>query len=308
MCSSDLLPDIIEDMTTPNADIVRVRIASDGGSDGSLPLEEGTGAFLEIRELMLSAACSAIEPRGVYSKRKPDRAMKYLREARIGQTRRGSYVITVLSPVPPILRSENQQLLLQDMDDEPFSRKTVRTLAEALSATAAGVASAVSSGKMDGFSSGIAKGVSANLCDALVGLNKGGGSRGLDFGFSWAPSRGAPPDVKGECRLPTDAMPYLEEASRHFRQTSEVEGAEVFGIVHKLEHVSETDGGKVTIVATVDGTRRTIVTELQGDMHKLAIRAYEDYLPVACVGELVKEGKSHWLRNPRDFRVVDEAS
>ena len=300
------LLEILEDLTTPHADIVRARLAPEGDMGGTLPLEDGAAAFQHMRDLMLSAACAAVAPKQVYAKRKPDQAMKYLREARIGQTQRGSYVITVLSPVPPVLLAGNQTVMLPETEEEPFGRKTVRILAEALAATVSGVADAASTGKLDAFSAGVCMGVSANLCEAILGLNEGSGSRGLGFSFSWAPSRGAPEGVKNVQQLQADSMPYLEEASRHFRQTSELEEVEVFGVVHRLEHLNG-DAGKVTIVGTADSERRTVVMELAGELHKLAIRAYEKLLPVACVGELAKEGKSYTLRNPRHFRVVDES-
>jgi len=300
------LPEILEDVTTPHADIVRAKLAPDGDMNGTLPLEDGANVFQQMRDLMLSAACAAVYPREVFAKRKPDQAMKYLREARIGQTQRGSYVITVLSPVPPVLVAGNQTVLLAEVEEEPFARKTVRILAEAVAATVEGVQSAAASGKLDALTAGVAKGVSANLCEAILGLNEGSGGRGLEFSFSWAPSRGAPENVKNVQRLQADSMPYLEETSRHFRQTSELEGAEVLGVVHRLQHL-DGNAGDVTIVGSVDGERRTVVTELDGQAHYLAIRAYKERLAVRCVGELLKEGKSYRLKNPRDLRLVDDS-
>src|SRR5438445_10304022 len=170
-----------------------------------------TKAFQHMRDLMLAAACAAVAPKQVFAKRKPDQAMKYLREARIGQTQRGSYVITVLSPVPPVLLAGNQAVLLPEVEDEPFSRKTVRTLADAWAATTEGVQSAASSGKLDLLTKGVARGVSANLCEAILGLHEGSGARGVEFSFSWAPSRGAPQNIKSAQWLQTDSMPFLEE-------------------------------------------------------------------------------------------------
>ena len=301
------LPEILEDVTTPHADIVRARLAPDGDTNGTLPLEDGANVFQQMRDLMLSAACAAVSPREVFAKRKPDQAMKYLREARIGQTQRGSYVITVLSPLPPAFLSGNQTLLLAEVEEEPFTRRTVRILADALTATAEGVQSAAASGKLDALTAGVARGVSANLCEAILGLHEGSGGRGLEFSFSWAPSRGAPGNIKSVQRLQADSMPYLEEASRDFRQTSELEGAEVFGVVHRLQHL-DGNAADVTIVGTVDAERRTVVTELQGEAHNIAIRAYQERLAVRCLGELVKDRKSYRLKNPHDFRSMDDSS
>lgn len=101
-------------------------------------------------------------------------------------------------------------------------------------------------------------------------------------------------------------MPYLDEVSRCFRQTAEIEGVEVLGVVERLERVGSENAGKVTILGTVDGDRRTIHAELTGADHTLAIRADENRLAIGCVGELIREGKFHRLKNPRGLRLLDE--
>lgn len=171
--------EIIEDLTSPHADVVRARLAPGGNLDGTLPLDSGAGVFQQMRDLMLAAACAAWSPRSVFAKRKPDRAMQFVREARIGQTRRGNYVITVLSPVPPTLTNSNARLF--DDEPEPFARKAVRTLATALNATVRGIEQAAATGKLDALSNAVEAGVSANLCDAILGINRSVGDEGSNF-------------------------------------------------------------------------------------------------------------------------------
>jgi hypothetical protein len=300
------LAEIVEDLATPHCDIIRARLAPEAEGSGTLPLEDGAGVFARMRDLLLAAACAAISPRRVYAKRKPDRAMAYLREARFGHTARGSYVITVLSPVTPSLAMSGQPTLLPEFAEEPYPRRVVRTLAQALTAAKEGVQSAAVSGSLDVFQAAVGMGVSANLCEALLGMSGGAAAHGVEFSFSWAPSSRAPDCARAPQRFSADAMPYLEQVSRFFRQTSELEEVEVFGIVHKLEHIG-TDAGRVTIFGTADSERRNVTTELAGEFHKLAIRSYEERLTIACVGELSKEGASYRLKNARDFRIVEES-
>ena len=132
------------------------------------------------------------------------------------------------------------------------------------------------------------------------------GDEGIEFSFSWAASREAPTNLPSKQRLSRDAMPYLDEVSRCFRQAAEIEDVEVLGLVQKLERLDGENKGKATIVGNVDGDRRTLHAELTGEDHSLAIRAYENRLPIACNGELVRDGKSHRLKNPRGLRLVDE--
>jgi hypothetical protein len=151
----------------------------------------------------------------------------------------------------------------------------------------------------------VQRGVSANLCEAILGLNEGGGKSGVEFAFSWAPSRGAPTGAPDAVKLLPEVMPILEETVRVFRETATVESTEIVGLVQKLEHMGEA-GGRVTIFGDVDGSSKSVVLELPQQDHALAIPAYEQRLKVTCRGELTRVGKSWTLLNPRDFAVLDE--
>jgi hypothetical protein len=120
--------EIVEDLLVSSADVIRQRLPG-AKPDGSITLERGMRVYEKARDLMLSAACAAIEFRPLYPKRKPEQAMQYLNHACFGTPKQGSYILTIISPVAPKLRSE------MDLfgEEEPFERRTVRTLAEAWS-------------------------------------------------------------------------------------------------------------------------------------------------------------------------------
>jgi hypothetical protein len=99
-------------------------------------------------------------------------------------------------------------------------------------------------------------------------------------------------------------MPIIDEVASLFRQTSPEEDVEVIGVVKKLEHMENS--GKVTIVGTADGEGRTVVMDLSGVEHKMAIRAYDERLVMVCHGELNKEGKGFVLHNPRGLMLIEE--
>jgi len=117
----------------------------------------------------------------------------------------------------------------------------------------------------------------------------------VDFTFSWAPTRGAPKDTKSHVVVSADVMPILEETARVFRETGTEEGVQVLGTVHNLEHQTGNQG-RVTIDGSVDGVPRRIMLELSGVEHSLAVRSYEDRIPIVCHGEMTKEGRS-WVGN-----------
>ena len=54
------------------------------------------------RDLVLAAACAAITKRAYFATRKPTKATDYLSRVRMGQTERGSYVLTIRSDGMPL--------------------------------------------------------------------------------------------------------------------------------------------------------------------------------------------------------------
>ena len=295
--------EIYEDLIITGADIIRPRLPGIN-ADGALSMEQGVIVHEQARNLMLAAACSSIERRPLFAKRKPEQAMNYLHHAQFGIPKRGSYIMTIISPVSPKIEA-GKDLFGEIEPPEPFERKTVKTLAHALNAVEIACREVASTGKFDPMMKAVELGVSANLCEAIIGMHEGTGEKGILFTFSWAPLRGIPINTVSYATISIDSIPILKETARIFRTTEIVEGSEVIGTVNKLEH-KDGDHGKVTIIGSTDGVPRTVTMELAGKEHENAIRSYEDRIPISCVGELKREGRSWVIRNPREFKLLVE--
>ena len=114
--------EIIADIQQASADIIRWRIIQDDSSDGTIPLEDGQLFITQVRSQLLAAACAAAQPMQFFANRKPAAATEYMRQTRLGQSERGSYVVTVLSPVPPALPLHGA-----DEQPDPFERRVSLT-------------------------------------------------------------------------------------------------------------------------------------------------------------------------------------
>jgi hypothetical protein len=291
--------EIIEDLSMASADIVRPRLRG-ASNDGSLTIEQGAYVHEHARALMLAAACAAVATKQVYARRKPELAMDYLSHARFGPPKRGSYILTIISPVRPRLNLGVDLLGDAVAPEEPFERRTVRVLAEALRSLSEASEVVAITNALDPMRAAVAQGVSANLCEAILGLNYSSGNAGLDFSFSWETSNGIPLQNNTTISISADAMPILDATAKAFRETGAIEDSEVIGVVQRLTHMGG-DEGVATIVGTSDGEARTVQVSLGGDAHAMAVTAYQDRTPVKCVGDLVKQGRSWELRNPREF-------
>ncbi|MCP4657691.1 MAG: hypothetical protein GY856_19975 [bacterium] len=292
--------EVLVDVTTIAADLVRIRTQSSGTEDGVIGLEAGLELVRHAREMMLAAACAALEPRSRYPSRKPDRAMEYLESLALGQTERGSYVLTIISPVPPALGAGPPT---DDPDVEPFERCVTRTLAQAAAAARAAAEESVTSGEMAPFERAVEHGVSANLCDALAGLHAAGHGERLELGISWARARHVPRDVPSVVRLTRDATQVFKEASRIFRKTAPEESFELSGYVIGLKRDEGRETGTVTVSALVEKSVRKVRLELVGVAYERAIEAHRTERRVRCEGELVRSGQGFALRDPRGFTL-----
>src|SRR5262249_33707837 len=106
---------ILNDLTSARADVVRIR--RPGPDDGTILLEDGVSLINSAFDMVLAAACTTVTPKLYYPGKKPTAATDYLRKTRLGQSERGSYVLTVISPVPPRTMDE----LIPGFHD-PFER------------------------------------------------------------------------------------------------------------------------------------------------------------------------------------------
>ncbi len=292
--------DVLRDIQTTTADLVRVRAPSRDAENGTLPLDQAV-AFVECsRDMLLAAACAAIDKRPFFAKRKAQQAMDYLGHVRMGQTERGSYVLTILSPVAPELRPAQGTFLPVEPED-PYERSVMRTLMNALEALDRASREAAVGGNMTAFQSAVSRGVSANLCDAVVGLSAVSPGDGLDIQVSWSRTRPVDPETPSRVVLGNDSIPIIGEAARQFREIAPLEDAEIEGFVTRLDRGREAKEGDVTIEASVEGKLRRIVLRLGTETYSQAVQAHDERRPVRCTGELVKEGRGYRLKDPRHF-------
>ena len=206
----------------------------------------------------------------------------------MGQTERGSYVLTILSPVAPALASESE-LPLDLEPPEPFERRVTRTLAEGLAALEHGARQAAASGGMSAFEQAVRFGVSANLCDAVAGLAAVSPAEGLEVQIAWSRARPQASSVPSRVFLGSDSIPLIVEAARLFKDTARVEDIEVQGFVTRLARRPQDDPGEITLEGLVDGELRRIAVQLAGEAYSRAVQAHEQRQRVVCAGDLVKE-------------------
>ena len=295
--------EIAADLENSGFDVIRLRLATSDTNDGSLAIEQAVEMVSRSRDLLLSAACSAVTPKLYYPARKPAAASDYIKKVRLGQTERGSFVFTILSPVAPRLMTLFEE---EVSAGDPFERRVTSMLVSAVQAVNEATLTAVATQKLEAFEAAVDRGVSANLCDALSGIGSGvSGTRNVDLTFSWALTRQTARSVD-ILRISNESIPVIEEAARIMKAKAPREEFELSGVVTKLHREDPQDKGQVTVLGLVDGEPRKVSLEVSGADYKVAIWAHDEYKPLRAYGVLVKDGKSYKLKNPRDLKFGDD--
>jgi len=296
--------EILHDVPLVSRDIVRLRAIVQGRTDGTMPLADAAQIAQAARNLMLAAACSAVEPRRAWPARKPVQATAYLSELSLGQTERGSFVMTLLAPVPPSLSQQMDLGFGASADGEPFNRRVTRRLATALDAVNRAAEAGVATGDLSAFEEGVDLGVSADFCEALGVVRECASVTGLGIRIGWASARppiDPPPSLH---EFAPDTLEVIREAGRVLRERTPVEDFEIEGPVVKVERPGNELVGTAVMLGSVDGRSRKIHLAVGGDDWNLANEAMAARSILRGRGDLVREGKRFAIVGVRGLRVV----
>ena len=296
--------DILKDLNQSGFDVLRLASIGPNTTDGTVCVYDGVQLVERARDMLLAAACAAVSPRRVFHSRKPVQALDYMSNARLGQTERGSYVLTLLSPVAPQLHAYSDTHLFPD---DPFERHVVKTLAVSVNATLVAAEEVASSAapSFDTFVEKVPQGVSANLCEAVAGLFKTTEAQTVELSVSWALNRPLPNAIPARTRITEDFVPIIQEAARYFRFSDVLEEYEVRGPVIKLERGGGDPVGRATIYAMVEGGLRKVTVELSDVDYHTAVAAHDNGLPVRLIGNVKKEGRSYKVAQYSGFGPTD---
>ena len=284
---------VLKDLLEADHDVIRVR-AMEGATNGSIALDTGVEIVSQTREMLLAAACATVgSPQQVYRAGANKEAADFVKRVRLGQTEHGSFVVTLMAPVPPTVRPPLDESW-GSIEEEPLSRRVILRLVEALQASRQAAELWNSGSGHQEFEAAVSAGVSANLCDAVAGLI--GGTNRLEVSVAWAMNR-MPRRSPDRVTFSETYRQPLEEAARTFRARAPRPGTRLVGSVHKLIRDQEEIEGMVTLRAEIDGRIQSVAAVLDEANYGVAIRAHEARNPVIVDGDLERIGQRWRVTN-----------
>jgi hypothetical protein len=302
--------EVLNDLSGPKGDVFRLRVAGSVASMGNLPLDEAINLIEGGRRLLASAAQSLLRPEPLQPQRIFKPAETFLKSCRLGQTERGSFVATILAPVPPEIQ---HQLNLGDGDflveEQPFPRQVTTRLMSSLGM----VSSAIESGEAKRLLDAVPQGVSANLCEALATMKPPGDESQLDIGVTWSRSRPQLPlDVPKLVSFPQEHFSFIEEVGRQLRTRATARRERYLGRIQSVKKAIHPMflaqiAGWIIISTKVGGSSARIKLDLTADEFGAACDALRDDKQVAVTGIIRQDVKSreYLLTEPTGFEVLE---
>jgi hypothetical protein len=292
---------IYGDLVRADRDVIRVR-APAADNDGSIGIDPGVKLVAHARNMLASAACAALEPRSAYQLGKIQKAEDYMRRVRLGQTEEGSFVITLLTPIPPVLAGPSKTSMWPRLEQEPFERRVTRMLTQSLHAAREAIIESNRGEGLKAFVSAVSKGVSANLCEALASIIDR--SDGADVSVTWARTRPTP-IARDRIVFGRADGEILTEAARQLRLREPRRDERVLGYVTDLHRAEGDIEGHVTVKAIIDGRPRSLSMILPKDDYEIAVEANARQVPITLVGDLELDGQRWKLADPREIRLME---
>src|SRR6266568_982880 len=245
--------DVLADLTFAPYDVIRVRSPESDGI-GSISFDVGVELHKQAEDLIVTSAraAAAPAPRAVWQGGYPESVSAYKRAIRLGQSQRGSFVISLLSPwdfEPP---AEQRQPAL--FKQTPFGRQVTLMFAGALRATKTAIASAVAHDLKSSFANVVQSGVSANFCSALAKLAQNGD--GIDIGVNWSLTKqeAAPALIQ----LRREDAQILIDASRILVESAPIPDTAICGAVMQINNNRKTFDGAVILYTSIDDAMRRV--------------------------------------------------
>ncbi|MDE4133731.1 hypothetical protein PXK00_11445 [Phaeobacter sp. QD34_3] len=278
-----------------------IKISTIGPSfvSGTVSFEAGTKLIANIRDLLVASASAVIDPRRVYVGKRADLAETFLREARLGQTEHGSFVVTILTPV---MKPDGD--LLPGMEAPlPYGTKVIETL---LGATKkATLAAEASVNDADWFEKRfvplVANGVSANLCSGISGLLSVEAADHVEISVRSSSSYRF---ETGEVRIPATYSDRFALAAAEFRKDPPLDNIDVKGKTISLRRDGVTKTGKVSLKGEVGGELRRITFSLSPNDYNLVLEAHKHDHPISFTADLRKNARSYEAVNIRNLKSL----
>jgi len=294
---------IATDIVMSKFDIFRI-IAFKGDTSASLPLEDAKTLLDKSFSMMAFSAQSIKTQQPYFLSRYHKEVETFLSKLRMGHTERGSFIITLQTPIAPVLTVSDSLFVSESpVSDEPFERQVTTRLCSLLS-EADKIANEPDT---EILPQAIARGMSANFIESLADVTQVCGESGVNLDMTWASVRPINPawNIKNNFIIEKEKIETLREVGDILRKRMPEYSTEIAGFVIRLARDDPSEQGTIKLNDVTASPQRVISVKLNSELYKNAATAHRDGKLVVMKGDLQKSGRIQTLTNISDFHVME---
>jgi len=296
-------------------DVTHLRASNDHLIADTIPLEAAAKILSSSKRMLQATATTARAERAHIDGNYSTKGNEVVKQALMGHTERGSFVIPVLVALPEPSPIDSHELsLLADLDEsfhraapEPFERRVVRTFAQSMQAVQEIVVEPAEMPTVDQLYELVYRGVSREFCTALTGILQEPSVAEFGATIDWAPVI-TPPRTLSRVSITADAADLVQRVADTLRQTR-VHPSQVFtGTIVQLRHEDPQDPyGEIAITTIRRGHQSEVLVRLPLETYQRAWQWHYEGRAVLVEG-VVRRSPAQRLRvdNPTRFHPVDE--
>ncbi|TDQ00677.1 hypothetical protein [Labedaea rhizosphaerae] len=297
-------------------DVTHLRAVNDYRIVDKIPLETATKLISSARMMLRATATTARRERaqiaGSYSRIGDD----VIREAFMGHTERGSFIIPVLVPIrEPDQEAPTQPTLYDDREDpvlhkeppEPFERRVMRTFAQSMQAVRDLVVTPGRQPSTDHIHELVYRGVSREFCAGLANVLDESAISEFESTVEWAPVVPAPGTIR-QVSISAEAVDLVRYVADRLRQQKAPSRQIFSGTIVGFRHENHDDPyGEIAVSTMRRGRPSEVRVRLPIDTYREAWEWHNAGRAVLVEGLIRRSpGKPGIVDNPSRIRPLDE--
>ena len=224
---------LISSLNELKDDTLRLKVKDARNEENFIPLSYAVSAINGTKEMLLSAACTALKPQIHHPRLSRSEAQELIDKTRFRHTEAGSFIIKVSAPVKAM---EIQGNLFEE--DLPFVRQTTLVINKALNKLVTAIQADTLDSLIDEIKADPAPELSSNLCKAITNFQEEHDDYDLYVNFSWAGSLPVPQKIitHNQIKIQKDYFSRIDDVSRELKRTEQQKVEDVF--MASVEHLA----------------------------------------------------------------------
>lgn len=303
--------DVARQLLYMEDDVINIRLAEERDY---VPLSDAAKLIGNAKELAVVSACSAITRKAYHGRSRPHRARRYARIVGMGHTRRGSFIIPMVSPVRTApfveLNVKEYPSLNIEAETDFFPRRVTGMMADVLKSIQR-IAIAPSIPNQTALQHAVADGLSADACMATSGILSASHAEEVDITFQWALS--ATPMRAGGDKLafPTESAEIIAEVGHILQKQEQAEHSVLYGFVSSLDRDEGDSEGTIKLKTLYNRRERPVKITLNEIDYHTAVEAHDLRMRVVVAGTIVKSNTGTLIVShvdsfrPDDYLPID---